>query len=66
MTEGDHTLFLRYDEVKWAWQVVDPVLKVWATEREFIHTYAAGSWGPPECNRLFDRDDQYWRNRLDE
>ncbi len=66
VTEGDHTLFLRYDEVKWAWQVVDPVLKVWATEREFIHTYAAGSWGPPESNRLFDRDDQYWRNRLDE
>jgi glucose-6-phosphate 1-dehydrogenase len=64
--EGDHALFLRYDEVKWAWQVVDPVLKVWATEREFIHTYAAGSWGPSECNRLFDRDDQYWRNRLEE
>ena len=64
--EGDHALFLRYDEVKWAWQVVDPVLKVWATEREFIHTYAAGSWGPPESNRLFDRDDQYWRNRIDE
>ena len=64
--EGDHALFLRYDEVKWAWQVVDPVLKVWATEREFIHTYNAGSWGPPESNRLFDRDDQYWRNRLEE
>ena len=64
--EGDHSLFLRYDEVKWAWEVVDPVLKVWATEREFIHTYPAGSWGPPEANRLFDRDDQYWRNQLEE
>ena len=64
--EGDHSLFLRYDEVEWAWRVVDPILKVWATERDFIHGYAAGSWGPQECNRLFSRADQYWRNTLDE
>lgn len=62
--EGDHTHFLRYDEVDWAWRVVDPVLKLWATERDFIHTYPAGSWGPVEANRLFDREDQDWRNGL--
>lgn len=62
--EGDHSLFLRYDEVRWAWQVVDPILKVWSMERDFIHTYPAGSWGPVESLRLFDRDDQEWRNRL--
>jgi glucose-6-phosphate 1-dehydrogenase len=60
--EGDHSLFLRSDEVSWAWQVVDPVLKLWATERDFIHTYPAGGWGPNEATRLFDRDDQDWRN----
>ncbi len=64
--DGDHSLFLRFDEVSWAWRVVDPILKVWATEREFIHPYAAGSWGPREANRLFDRDDQYWRNTLED
>ncbi len=64
--EGDHSLFLRYDEVRWAWEVVDPILKVWATEREYIHTYAAGSWGPVEAERIFDRDDQEWRNALNE
>jgi len=63
--EGDHALFLRYDEVNWAWRVVDPVLKLWATERDYIHTYPAGSWGPAEANRLFDREDQDWRNGLD-
>jgi glucose-6-phosphate 1-dehydrogenase len=63
--EGDHSLFLRYDEVAWAWKVVDPVLRVWATERDFIHSYAAGTWGPREANRLFDRDDQRWRNEID-
>ena len=64
--EGDHTHFLRADEVNWAWQVVDPVLKLWSTERDFILTYPAGSWGPPQANRIFDRDDQDWRNGLDD
>jgi glucose-6-phosphate 1-dehydrogenase len=63
--EGDHTLFLRYDEVNHAWRIVDPVLKLWATERNFIHTYPAGSWGPAEAARLFDKEDQNWRNGLD-
>ena len=64
--DGDSSLFLRYDEVAWAWRVVDPILKVWSTERDFIHTYPAGSWGPQEANRLFIRDDQRWRNTLEE
>ena len=28
--EGDRTLFIRFDEVEWAWRVVDPILKHWA------------------------------------
>ncbi len=62
---GDHSLFLRSDEVSWAWRVVDPVLKLWSTESDFIQTYPAGSWGPREATRLFDRDDQDWRNGLE-
>ncbi|HFD78894.1 MAG TPA: glucose-6-phosphate dehydrogenase [Gammaproteobacteria bacterium] len=64
--EGDHSLFLRYDEVSWAWKVVDPILKVWAMERDFIHTYPSGSWGPPEADRLFVRQSQRWRNTLED
>jgi len=63
--EGDHTLFLRYDEIEWAWQVVDPIVKVWAMERDFINTYPAGSWGPRGTYRLFDREDQFWRHSLE-
>lgn len=66
VVEGDHTHFLRYDEVDWAWRVVDPVLKLWATERDYIQTYPAGSWGPAEANRLFDREDQDWRAGLED
>jgi len=61
---GDHSLFLRIDEVEAAWRVVDPVLKVWAMERDFINTYPAGSWGPRGTYRLFDREDQFWRHSL--
>lgn len=64
--ENDRSLFLRYDEIAWAWDVVDPIIKQWDTERDYIHTYPAGSWGPSEVNKLFDRDDHYWRNSLDQ
>lgn len=62
--EGDHTLFIRFDEVEWAWRVVDPIMKYWAQERDFIHTYPAGTWGPLEANRLFDAEDTEWRNKV--
>lgn len=61
---GDPSLFLRIDEVEAAWRVVDPIIKVWAMERDFINTYPAGSWGPRGTYRLFDRDDQFWRHSL--
>ncbi len=62
--KGDRSLFLRFDEVEWAWRVVDPILRHWANEKDFVHTYPAGTWGPEEANRLFDREDQTWRNRV--
>ena len=62
--EGERSLFLRFDEVEWAWRVVDPILRHWAGNRDGIATYAAGSWGPRNASRLFDRDDQVWRNEI--
>lgn len=62
---GDHSLFLRMDEVEAAWRVIDPVLKLWSVERGFINTYPAGSWGPRGTYRLFDREDQFWRHSLE-
>jgi glucose-6-phosphate 1-dehydrogenase len=62
--EGDRSLFLRFDEVEWAWRVVDPILRRWSKQTDSIPTYPAGSWGPEEANRLFDRPDQTWRNEI--
>jgi len=61
---GDRSLFLRYDEVEYAWRVVNPVLRAWAMERDYISTYSAGSWGPRESRRLFEREDLRWRHSL--
>jgi glucose-6-phosphate 1-dehydrogenase len=61
---GDRSLFLRFDEVENAWRIVDPILQTWATERDYIATYPAGSWGPDGCRRLFDKESQSWRSSL--
>lgn len=61
---GDRSLFLRFDEVEYAWRIVDPILQTWATERDHIATYPAGSWGPAESGRLFDKESQHWRSTL--
>ncbi len=63
--EGDRSLFLRYDEVQAAWDIVDPVIQTWASERSYIDTYASGSWGPEDANKLFDKAQQEWRFHAD-
>lgn len=62
--EGDHSLFLRSDEVHQSWKIVDPVLRYWGSQNDFIPTYAPGSWGPQGANRLFEKEVQYWRSSL--
>jgi glucose-6-phosphate 1-dehydrogenase len=43
---------------------VDPILRHWQEAREFIPLYPAGSWGPEDAERLFDREDHFWRNEI--
>ena len=64
MIRGDATNFIRFDEVEWAWRVVDPILRFWQQEQDSIPAYAAGSWGPEEANRLFENEDQDWRDEV--
>ncbi len=48
--DGDRSHFLRFDEVEWAWRLLDPVLRAWG--HGIPHEYAAGSDGPETQNRL--------------
>jgi glucose-6-phosphate 1-dehydrogenase len=50
--------------VEHAWRVVDPIIQTWAIERDYIATYPAGSWGPQDSRRLFDKASQEWRSSL--
>lgn len=62
--EGDRSLFIRFDEVEWAWRVVDPILRLWNRDTDYIPSYPAGSWGPEESSRLFDSEEHRWRNQV--
>ncbi len=48
--DGDHTLFIREDEVERGWAVVEPVLD---NPPPVVH-YRAGSWGPREADALVE------------
>lgn len=51
--KNDATLFMRADQVEAAWQLLMPVLDVWAVAppNDFPN-YAAGTWGPEETQGL--------------
>jgi glucose-6-phosphate 1-dehydrogenase len=51
---GDQTLFLRGDEIEACWQYADAVLEEWRRpDAPPLQEYPAGSWGPPDAQRLF-------------
>jgi len=49
---GDQTLFVRSDEVEGAWRLYGSLLG-----KEIpVNPYPAGTWGPPEADRLFSSE----------
>lgn len=59
--EGDRSLFKRADIVEGGWEIVDPILKVWAEGGCTLTQYAAGSDGPAAADALLAREDRKWR-----
>ncbi|EIJ36776.1 glucose-6-phosphate dehydrogenase [Thiothrix nivea] len=62
--KGDRSLFLRYDEVKAAWNVVDPVMQRWGEDEQLPLQYPAGGWGPKAAEKIFEGSDRAWRHSL--
>ncbi len=54
------TLFLREDELKMAWQWVDPIIKNWTDSDQRPDSYSAGSWGPAAATLLLAKDGRLW------
>ena len=62
--QGNRSLFLRYDEVKAAWNVIDPVMRAWSEDERPPLKYQVGSWGPNAANQLFGLSGRRWRHNL--
>lgn len=61
VTMGDATLFMSADQVETAWQLLMPVLEVWAENpAPDFPNYSAGSWGPESAEALIARDGKSW------
>ena len=59
---GDQTLYARGDSVDTAWTFVSPILDGWRSNSQArVYPYDAGSWGPPEADRLLQADGRTWR-----
>lgn len=60
---GDPTLFMRADMVEQTWRIVQPVLNTWAADSGGpLASYAAGSAGPDDADRLLARHGHRWRS----
>ncbi len=59
---GDATLFIRADEVDYAWQLLTPMLQAWEHgPAPRFPNYEPGSWGPPQADKLFISPGSGWR-----
>lgn len=60
---GDQTNFIRFDEVEWAWRVVDPILTAWKAGDGGLRFYPAGTDGPSDADTVFDWPYQRWESQ---
>jgi glucose-6-phosphate 1-dehydrogenase len=58
---ADPTLFMRRDAVETAWRWVMPLIDRWAADSTQPPGYPAGSWGPPDADRLIGSTGRTWR-----
>jgi glucose-6-phosphate 1-dehydrogenase len=59
--DGDQTLFMRIDDVKVAWGLIDKLLKDWAAGNSPPYTYPAGSDSFDQADKLIQKDGRCWR-----
>ncbi|CAM4154250.1 glucose-6-phosphate dehydrogenase [Pseudoalteromonas byunsanensis] len=54
-------LFIHRDEVRQAWQWIDPIIERWQTKGAPA-LYRAGSWGPEDADELLQENNHAWFN----
>jgi len=58
--KGNQYLFVRRDEVEYAWRWVDQVVSNWEELAAHPKRYAAGTWGPVASIAMITRDGRSW------
>ena len=59
--DGDATLFMRADQVEAAWEIVMPIIDVWAARKPMdFPNYPPDAWGPEDAEALIARDGNNW------
>jgi len=58
--KGNQYLFVRRDEVEWAWRWIDQVISGWGELGLAPKKYSAGSWGPVSSIAMTARDGRSW------
>ena len=58
--QGNQNLFVRKDEIEYAWTWCDQLIAGWKKSGDAPKPYAAGSWGPMSSIALITRDGRSW------
>ncbi len=59
---GDSTLFIRADEVEYAWKLITPLLEKWPSQPvPDFPNYEAGTWGPAQADAFIAETGHTWR-----
>ena len=62
--QGNQNLFVRKDEIEYAWKWCDQLIDGWSRLGEPPKAYPAGSWGPVASIALITRDGRSWYGDL--
>ena len=62
--QGNQNLFVRRDEIEYAWQWCDQLIDGWSRLGAELKLYPAGSWGPVASIALITRDGRAWYGDL--
>ncbi len=65
LMQGDNSNYLHINEAEAQWRLVDPVVKTWATDKNPVHQYRAGSRDPEASKVIFESEDQFWRYSIE-
>lgn len=62
--KGNQNLFVRKDEIEYAWKWCDQLIAGWRQQGAAPKPYAAGTWGPVASIALITRDGRSWYGDL--